>query len=471
VGSGIRNDYKSSKLAERPPARGVARRHVAAVTSVAVLAGIIALWVDGPAEGRQITEAATVASELPLPAPASLPTRNRLAAQEEREAAEAALADAAAALATEPPEIPSTRMMLEVGPGDSLDGLFRRNGLSVNDLHRLLKLGEAAPHLKRIRPGDMFEIVHDGEAVLALTRRVDETRSLFVEAGEQGFTVSYLDHPVEVRLVRAQGSITSSFYAAGLAAGLSDATIMRLAGIYAWDIDFALDIRRDDWFAVLYEEIWQNGEKLREGEIVAAEFSNQASNYRAVRFPDPDGRARYYTPAGDSMRKAFLRAPVDFTRVSSNFNPNRLHPILKVRRPHQGVDYAARTGTPIMAAGDGRVVSAGPKGGYGNTVVLQHGGNVTTLYAHMSRIASTSRAGRRVRQGDVIGYVGRTGLATAPHLHYEYRANGVHRNPRTVELPKAEPVPAARRAEFAATTAPLLAELDGLGHTRLAAAD
>jgi murein DD-endopeptidase MepM/ murein hydrolase activator NlpD len=471
VGSGIRNDYKSSKLAEPPPGRGIARRHVAAVTSVAILAGIIALWIDGPAEGRQITEPATVASELPLPAPAGLPAESRLAAQDERQAAEAALADAAAALAAEPPEIPNARMMLEVGPGDSLDGLFRRNGLSVNDLHRLLKLGDAAPHLKRIRPGDMFEIVHDGEAVLALTRRVDETRSLFVEHGEQGFTVSYLDHPVDVRLVRAQGAITSSFYAAGLAAGLSDATIMRLAGIYAWDIDFALDIRRDDWFAVLYEEVWQNGEKLRDGEIVAAEFSNQARNYRAVRFPDPDGRARYYTPAGDSMRKAFLRAPVDFTRVSSNFNPNRLHPILKVRRPHQGVDYAARTGTPIMAAGDGRVVSAGRNGGYGNTVVLQHGGNVTTLYAHMSRIASNARPGRRVRQGDVIGYVGMTGLATAPHLHYEYRANGVHRNPRTVELPKAEPVPAARRAEFAAITAPLLAELDGLGHTRLAAAE
>jgi murein DD-endopeptidase MepM/ murein hydrolase activator NlpD len=172
---------------------------------------------------------------------------------------------------------------------------------------------------------------------------------------------------------------------------------------------------------------------------------------------------RYYTPEGESMRKAFLRAPVDFTRVSSNFNPNRLHPILKKRRPHQGVDYAARSGTPIMAAGDGRVLSAGPKGGYGNTVVLQHGGNVTTLYAHMSRIGADARVGRRVRQGDIIGYVGMTGLAAAPHLHYEYRVNGVHKNPRTVELPKAEPVPAARRAEFAAVTTPLIAELDGLG--------
>ncbi|NHA14229.1 peptidoglycan DD-metalloendopeptidase family protein [Thioalkalivibrio sp. XN279] len=247
---------------------------------------------------------------------------------------------------------------------------------------------------------------------------------------------------------------------------------MRLAGIYAWDIDFALEIRRDDWFAVVYEEIWQDGAKLRDGEIVAAEFSNQGRSFRAVRFPDEDGRASYYTPEGDSMRKAFLRAPVDFTRVSSNFNPNRLHPVLKTKRPHRGVDYAARTGTPIMAAGDGKVISAGTQGGYGKTVVLQHGGNVTTLYAHMSRIGSNAKVGRRVKQGDIIGYVGATGLASGPHLHYEYRVNGVHKNPRTVDLPKAEPVPAARRAEFAAAVAPLIAELDRLGPPlRLAAAD
>jgi murein DD-endopeptidase MepM/ murein hydrolase activator NlpD len=191
-----------------------------------------------------------------------------------------------------------------------------------------------------------------------------------------------------------------------------------------------------------------------------------------VWFESADGKVKgYYTPEGKGMRKAFLRAPVDFTRVSSNFNPNRLHPVLKTRRPHQGVDYAARTGTPIMAAGDGRVISAGVNGGYGKAVVLQHGGNVTTLYAHMSRIAPGMRAGRRVSQGEVIGYVGMTGLASGPHLHYEYRVNGVHKNPRTVELPKADPVPAARRAEFAAVTAPLIAELDGLGAVRLAAAD
>ena len=454
------------------PGRPLSRRQVALGVSIAIVAGLVALWLDEPAQGKQMPASQPVLQAAALALPARDPQAGPAGPTDALDALDGLPPLPAATPEPEPePEgtgTRGTRTMLEVRSGDSLDRLFRRHELSVGDLHRLLQVAEAAPHLRRIRPGDTFEILHDGPAVLGLTRRIDETRSLVVSTGERGYTAEYLEHPVEVRMARATGEITTSFYAAGLAAGLSDATIMRLAGIYAWDIDFALDIRRDDWFAVVYEEVWQDGEKLRDGEIVAAEFVNQRRSYRAVRFPDEDGRPRYYTPEGDSMRKAFLRAPVDFTRVSSNFNPNRLHPILKTRRPHQGVDYAARTGTPIMAAGDGRVISSGPQGGYGNTVVLQHGGNVTTLYAHMSRIAPVSRVGARVRQGDVIGYVGMTGLATAPHLHYEYRVNGVHKNPRTVDLPKAEPVPAARREEFAAVTAPLLAELAGLGTTRLA---
>jgi murein DD-endopeptidase MepM/ murein hydrolase activator NlpD len=464
VGNGVRHDYKSIDGAVPAARRPLSRSHIAAGLSCVILAGLAVLWLLEPAQGNlpEPERSATVAT-LPLPAPDAPDAASALSATDFEAPVEPAEPVA--------PEPATERTVLEVRSGDSLDGLFRRHGLSVSDLHRLLKVAQAAPHLKRIRPGDTFEIEHDGEAILSLTRRVDETRSLVVAAGDNGFTATFLEHPVEIRTARTTGQITSSFYAAGLAAGLSDGTIMRLAGIYAWDIDFALDIRRDDWFAVVYEEIWQNGEKLRDGEIVVAEFSNQGRSYRAVRFPDEDGRARYFTPEGESMRKAFLRAPVDFTRVSSNFNPNRLHPVLKTRRPHQGVDYAARTGTPIMAAGDGRVISSGWQGGYGNTVVLQHGSNVTTLYAHMSRIGATARVGRRVRQGEIIGYVGMTGLASGPHLHYEYRINGVHKNPRTVELPKAEPVPAARRTEFAAVTAPLIAELEGLGPVRLAAAD
>jgi murein DD-endopeptidase MepM/ murein hydrolase activator NlpD len=457
VGNGVQHDYKL-KAPEGPGRRRpMRRRHVAAAVSVAVITGLVALWIDEPAEGKQLREA-----------PAELRVTELAQPELDNEVAvEAALP----APEPEPVEATPPSLQLVVQSGDTLDRLFRRHELSVNDLHRLLKVEAAAPHLRRIRPGDAFEIVHDGPSILSLTRRVDETRSLVVTAGEQGYTATFIEHPVEIRIARANGHITSSFYAAGLASGLADATIMRLAGIYQWDIDFALEIRRDDWFSVIFEEVWQDGEKLRDGEIIAAEFSNRGRSYRAVRFADEDGRARYYTPEGLSMRKAFLRAPVEFTRVSSNFNPNRLHPILNTRRPHRGVDYAAPTGTPIMAAGDGRVIASGSQSGYGNTVVLQHGGNVTTLYAHMSRIAPRARVGNRVRQGEIIGYVGATGLATAPHLHYEYRINGVHKNPRTVDLPKADPVPAARRAEFAAVTAPLVAELDGLGPVRVASSN
>jgi murein DD-endopeptidase MepM/ murein hydrolase activator NlpD len=465
VGSGIRQDYKTIERAQRAFRNGLSRQHIAVAVSITVALALVMLWTDDPAEGKPDPEIETRAATTPL----SLPPRAIPDAMGLGPALASALIEAAAPAPAEP-EDTAQLTVLTVQSGDSLDRLFRRHDLSVSDLHRLLNVTEAAPHLRRIRPGDTIDIVHEASSVLSLTRRIGETRSLVVRAGEQGYAASYIDHPVEIRHARVTGQITSSFYAAGLAAGLSDATIMRLAGIYAWDIDFALDIRRDDWFAVVLEEIWQDGEKLRDGEILAAEFNNQRRSYRAVRFPDEDGRARYYTPCGESMRKAFLRAPVDFTRVSSNFNPSRLHPILKTRRPHQGVDYAARSGTPIMAAGDGRVITAGVQGGYGNTVVLQHGGNVTTLYAHLSRFGNNIRVGRRVRQGEIIGYVGMTGLATAPHLHYEYRINGVHKNPRTVDLPKADPVPAARRAEFVAITQPLIDELDVLGPTRLAAA-
>jgi murein DD-endopeptidase MepM/ murein hydrolase activator NlpD len=234
---------------------------------------------------------------------------------------------------------------------------------------------------------------------------------------------------------------------------------MNLAGIFAWDVDFVLDIRKGDNYFVQWEEIWQDGEYVTDGEVIAAEFNNDGRSHQAIRFVDSSGRADYFTPEGDSVRKAFLRAPVDF-RVSSPFNPNRRHPVLKTVRPHRGVDYAAPSGTPIKAAGDGKVIFRGVKSGYGNVVILQHGGNITTLYAHMSRFASKVRAGSRVRQGQTIGYVGATGLVTGAHLHYEYRLNGVHRNPRTVKLPQADPIAREYRDEFLAEARPILEELE-----------
>jgi murein DD-endopeptidase MepM/ murein hydrolase activator NlpD len=235
---------------------------------------------------------------------------------------------------------------------------------------------------------------------------------------------------------------------------------MELVNIFGWDVDFALDIRKGDRFALLFEEHYLDGDKLRDGKILAAEFTSRGDTYRAVLFTDPQGNSQYYSPDGKSMRKAFLRSPVDFRRISSKFQPERYHPVLGKKRPHRGVDYAAKTGTPIKAAGDGKVIFRGRKGGYGNTVVLQHGGNITTLYAHMSKFRRGVSSGSRVKQGQIIGYVGATGLATGPHLHYEFRINGSHRNPLTVKLPDAEPIPAKYKGEFMQQSRQLLAQLD-----------
>jgi murein DD-endopeptidase MepM/ murein hydrolase activator NlpD len=258
-------------------------------------------------------------------------------------------------------------------------------------------------------------------------------------------------------------------FESGMSAGLSDKIIMNLAGIFAWDIDFVLDIRQFDDYYLLYEEIYQEGEFVTTGEIIAAEFNNNGRSVQAIRFVDKDGQSDYYTPDGRSMRKAFIRAPVDFTRISSSFNPRRRHPVLNTIRAHRGVDYAAPKGTPVKAAGDGKVIFRGVKGGYGNAVILQHGGNITTLYAHMSSFDRKARIGKRVVQGQSIGYVGSTGLATAAHLHYEYRLNGVHRNPRTVELPQAEPISNEYRQEFLAAVEPILDELLQYKRTQIAA--
>ena len=235
---------------------------------------------------------------------------------------------------------------------------------------------------------------------------------------------------------------------------------MALADIFGWDIDFVLDVRPGDTFAVTYSEIWRDGKYVKDGPIEAAEFVNQGREFRAVRYADPDGDSHYYTPDGRSMHKAFLRAPVEFTRVSSRFNSARLHPILNRIRAHKGVDYAAPIGTPVKAAGDGSIRFAGVMGGYGNVVEIEHSRSVMTVYGHLSRFARGTRVGAHVTQGTVIAYVGMTGLATGPHLHYEYRVNGVFKNPQTVPLPSAAPIDARYRDDFLARTAPLLATLD-----------
>jgi len=359
---------------------------------------------------------------------------------------------------------------LTVRPGDSMDLLFGRNNLDRGDLAEILRLEEARSAMRLVHPGDTIQIHQLDGKILGLNRKIDETHELEVTLSDSGnYQSRIIEHPLETRVVYAHGTIKNSLFVAGREAGISDKVTMNLAGIFAWDVDFVLDIRENDEFVVLYEELWQDGSRVKDGEILAAEFVNHGETLRAIRYTDSEGHTDYFSPEGNSMRKAFIRAPVDFTRISSNFNPNRKHPILNTIRAHKGVDYSAPTGTPIKAAGDGKVIFAGRKNGYGNCVILQHGGNITTLYAHMSKFSKDGRVGRRVVQGQVVGYVGATGLATAPHLHYEYRLNGVHRNPRTVKLPQANPVAAKFREDFLVEADAMMSQLDMVRQTRLAA--
>ena len=346
-----------------------------------------------------------------------------------------------------------------VGRNDTLDSIFRRLSLNLSDLAAIRNLPGIRQSLDFLKPGDAIRVTHSSGDIRTLTRKVSETRLLTVVREDEGFTAKMTDTPVDTRVRTATASIDSSLFQAAESTQMSDTIALKLAAIFAWDIDFVLDIRQGDRFTVEYEQVYQDGRYLRDGDVLAAEFVNNGRTYRAVRFLSESGSAGYYTPDGRPMRKAFLRAPVDFTRVSSAFNPHRRHPILNTIRGHMGTDYAAPAGTPVHAAGDGRVSFAGTKGGYGNCIMVAHGSSVSTLYGHLSRFARTARIGAHVQQGDVIGYVGMTGLATGPHLHYEYLINGVHKNPQTVQLPGAEPLRAQMLQAFKERTAPLLAAL------------
>ena len=366
------------------------------------------------------------------------------------------------------PEPEYDKLTLRVGRGDTREKLFRKNGLDVGHLMQIAQLDEADQQFRRIKPGDAFEVEHDDGQVFSMYSKLDLTTALQINRVDDDFTAQLIERPVELRKRHAYGVIESSLFESAAQAGLSDKTIMNVAGIFAWDVDFILDIRSGDNYYVQFEEIWQDGEYVTDGEIIAAEFNNNGRQIQAVRFKDGEDNTDYFTPEGDSVRKAFIRAPVDFTRISSNFNPKRRHPILNTIRAHRGVDYAAPRGTPIKAAGDGKVIFRGTKSGYGRVVILQHGGNITTLYAHMSGFDAKAKLGTRVRQGQTVGYVGMTGLATANHLHYEYRLNGVHRNPRTVSLPDAEPIADKYREQFLTEAAPILEELERFKRTQVA---
>src|SRR4029077_10101138 len=327
-----------------------------------------------------------------------------------------------------------------VSRNDTLDRIFRRLKLNLADLASLRGLPGLHARLVSLRPGEALRFIHRDGVLFGLERRLNESQTLKVSREPSGLKADVLQNPLEMRTRTVRGRIDRPLFEAVQAAGANDTTAVALADIFGWDIDFVLDVRPGDTFAVTYDEIWRDGAYVKDGPVQAAAFVNQGREFRAVRYNDPEGGSNYYTPDGRSLHRAFLRAPVDFTRVSSGFNSARFHPILHRMRAHQGIDYAAPMGTPVRAAGDGRIRFAGRRGGYGNLVEIEHSRSIVTVYGHLQRFAQGTRAGAQVAQGTVIAYVGRTGLATGPHLHYEYRVNGVFKNPQTVILPAAAPI-------------------------------
>jgi len=356
---------------------------------------------------------------------------------------------------------------LVVKHGDTLSSLF--SGLNIyGQLAEVMSLGEQSEDLKRIYPGQRLRVRIKSGTLEELIFEKDKVNQLHVTRTDHTLSIKLVNQPLELHRKVAINKIRHSLYRAGLQAGLSERLIMNMISIFSWDIDFALDIRQGDSFTVVYEEHYIDGEKVKDGNIIAAEFINQGKIHQAFRYTNSEGRTGYYSKDGRIMRKAFLRMPVSFARISSRFNLRRKHPILNKIRAHKGVDYVASIGTPIKAAGDGKVIFRNRKGGYGKTIILQHGKKYSTLYAHLSRYARTLKKGSRVKQGQIIGYIGKSGLATGPHLHYEFRVNGVHRNPLTVNLPSASPLPKTDLAEFTYSIQPLLAQLESNRYEQIA---
>ncbi|MGI5309349.1 peptidoglycan DD-metalloendopeptidase family protein [Rheinheimera sp. WS51] len=358
------------------------------------------------------------------------------------------------------PELPEEDLSLNwstlsVQKGDVLSALFKKANVSQKTMLSILDLGASTKTLTRLFPGDQLEFGLDQTGELQELRyALNHLTTLRISRNDEGnFIAEELKKEVELRQQFSSAVIRGNFWNAGVEAGLSDSQIMNLAGIFGWDIDFGLDIRAGDSFSVLYETQFVDGEFIGTGNIVAAQFQNQGHLYQAVRHTD----GNYYKPDGASMRQAFLRAPVSFQYVSSNFNPRRLHPVLKTVRPHNGVDYVAPTGTPIMAAGDGRVVASAYNKLNGNYVFIQHANNIVTKYLHLSK--RQVKKGEKVRQGQTIGRLGATGRVTGAHLHYEFLLDGVHRNPRTIKLPQATPLQGTEKQLFTQQAQQILAQL------------
>ena len=348
----------------------------------------------------------------------------------------------------------------QVKRGDTLGQLFKKMGLNSSDAVTIAGLPEAKI-LRKLKPGDnLYFGFNTNNEFIVLRFPLDAENTLIVKKQDDSFLENIHTRELEIREKISSSQINSSLFKAGNKVGLSDRLIMDLVSIFGWDIDFALDLRQGDEFTLVFQEKFWEGEKVSNGGILAAEFINDGTVFRAIRHVDETGYVSYYTPTGMSLRRTFLKTPVEFSRITSGFKKKRFHPVLKKWRAHNGIDYAAPAGTPILATADGKINFIGRKGGYGKTVVLKHGGKYSTLYGHMSKFKSRLRSGQGIRQGDVIGFVGKTGLATGPHLHYEFRVAGVHKNPLKHKQPDAMPIKDDYRNEFESIAAKLTRQLD-----------
>ncbi|MFN3545784.1 MAG: M23 family metallopeptidase [Thiobacillus sp.] len=359
-----------------------------------------------------------------------------------------------------------------VQSGDTLARALSRLAIDDLEIQRLLATDAVRQIASGIRAGKRIHATttNDGQVLAIRFERADGPSLMLRKEGDS-FVAEEASDLMESRVVMRSGRILSSLYAATDSAGIPDRIADKMAEVFSTSLDFRDDLRRGDTFSVIYTVNYRNGEPVGPGKLLAAEYVNAGKPYRAVLYQDPFGREEYYTPDGESLRKGFLRSPLEFSRVTSSFSNSRKHPVYGFHRAHTGVDFGAPTGTRVKATGDGTVSFAGWRGGYGNIVVLRHSNGFETYYAHLSGFASGIRAGRAVEQGQVIGYVGATGTATGPHLHYEVRIAGLPQNPMTVKLPGSPPLAAAQRARFLEQTAAWSDRLALLRGTNLAALD
>lgn len=452
-------DYSPQDVPSAAPRGAAARRSVLLATLCAVsLAGLMSRESTASRHRIQLVD---------------VPAQTGQASGSSAQAVDAATEDSGAEIADAALDVPeaSEWITLNIRPGQTISTLIESQGMLKHDWMELMALGQDVKRLRNLRAGEKILLRKNAEDRLEeLVYELDELRTLQVRRVDDKLEALVMTAELERRTASTQGIIDNSLFADGAQAGLSVPLIMEMADIFNYDIDFALDLRDGDRFSVVYDELYKNGEKLRDGNILAAEFVNQGRVYRAMRYVGKDGHVAYYTPEGNALRKAFMRTPVDFARVSSGFNLRRRHPILNVIRAHKGVDYAAPTGTPIKASGDGKVKFIGTKGGYGRVIILQHGNRYETLYGHLSKFRSGLRNGSKVSRGQVIGYVGKSGLATAAHLHYEFRVNGRHVDPIKVALPRANGLSKQQVAEWHSQNAAVVAQLDALSASQVAQA-